>query len=256
MKGWYAVFRKEVAQFFVSPIAYAIMAIFVVIVGFFFWANISFMSLISLQAASNPGIAGRINLTDFVLRPLIQNISIVLLFVMPLVSMRLFSEEKKSGTMELLLTYPLTDTGVLAGKFLGAMFFLLVMLAGTFTIPVLMFALGEPDPGTLISGYLGMLLMASAFMSLGMFVSSMTENQIVAAAVSFGAALLFWVMSWSASLAGETAGYVLRQLSVLEHLETFNKGIISLSDVSFFVLFSAFFLFLTLRTLEAHRWKG
>lgn len=256
MRGWYPVFRKEVTNFFVSPIAYAVIAIFLLITGFFFWANMSLMSVISLQAASNPAFAGRINVTDFVLRPLVANVSIILLFVMPLLSMRLFSEEKRSGAIELLLTYPITDMGVLAGKFLASIVVLLVMLAGTFTVPLLMFILSDPDPGTLATSYLGMLLMASAFMSLGMFVSAMTENQIVAAAVSFGVALLFWIMSWTANLAGETLGFVLRQVSVLEHLDTFSKGIISVSDVSFFVLFTAFFLFLTLRTLETYRWRG
>ena len=256
MRGWYPVFRKELANFFVSPVAYAVMAIFLLIVGFFFWANMSLMAVISMQAASNPAFAGRINVTDLVLRPLVQNISIILLFVVPLLSMRLFSEEKKTGTIELLLTYPITDVAVLTGKYLASLVMLLVMLAGTFTVPLFLFGLSNPDPGVFISSYLGMFLLAAAFMSLGMFVSSMTENQIVAAAISFGVAILCYLLSWSANLAGPKVAFVLRQMSVLEHLGTFNKGIIALSDVSFFVLFSAFFIFLTLRTLETYRWRG
>ena len=256
MKGLYAIFRKETANFFVSPIAYAVIAIFLLVSGFFFWANVSFMSLVSLQAANNPMIAERINLTDVVIRPLVQNMSIVLLFVMPLLTMRLFSEEKKSGTIELLLTYPVTDLAILFGKFLASALLLLVMLAGTLPFVVLLFGIGDPDPGTLLSGYLGLLLMGAAFMALGIFISSLTENQIIAAAVSFGSALLFWVLSWSSTLSGEKVGAVLRQLSILEHLESFNKGILALSDLSFFVLFIAFFLFLTLRSLETNRWRG
>jgi ABC-2 type transport system permease protein len=256
MKGLYAIFRKETANFFVSPIAYAVIASFLLISGFFFWANVSFMSLVSLQAANNPMIAARINLTDVVIRPLVQNMSIVLLFVIPLLTMRLFSEEKKSGTIELLLTYPITDLSVLFGKFLSAGLLLLIMLGGTLPFLALLFGLGNPDPGTLMSGYLGLLLMGSAFMALGIFISSLTENQIVAAAISFGSALLFWVLSWSSTLSGEKVGAVLRQLSILEHLESFNKGILALSDLSFFVLFTAFFLFLTLRSLETNRWRG
>jgi ABC-2 type transport system permease protein len=256
MKGLYAIFRKETANFFVSPIAYAVVAIFLLVSGFFFWANVSFMSLVSLQAANNPMIAERINLTDVVIRPLVQNMSIVLLFVMPLLTMRLFSEEKKSGTIELLLTYPVTDLAILFGKFLAAALLLLVMLAGTLPFVVLLFGIGDPDPGTLLSGYLGLLLMGAAFMALGIFLSSLTENQIIAAAVSFGSALLFWVLSWSSTLSGEKVGAVLKQLSILEHLESFNKGILALSDLSFFVLFIAFFLFLTLRSLETNRWRG
>ncbi|MDQ7783521.1 MAG: ABC transporter permease [Desulfomonilaceae bacterium] len=256
MKGWYPVFCKETANFFVSPIAYAVIAVFLLISGFFFWANMSWLSLVSLQAASNPAFAGRINITDFVVRPLIQNMSIILLFVIPLLSMRLFSEEKRSGSIELLLTYPITDSGVLAGKFLAAMVVVVVMLAGTLSYPILMFALSDPDPGQILTGYLGMLLMGMSFMALGMFISSLTENQIVAAAVSFAIALLFWVMSWTSTLAGDTLGSVIRQLTVLEHLDSFNKGVLSLSDISFFVLFTAFCLFLTLRTLETYRWRG
>ncbi len=167
MKGLYAIFRKETANFFVSPIAYAVIASFLLISGFFFWANVSFMSLVSLQAANNPMIAERINLTDIVIRPLVQNMSIVLLFVMPLLTMRLFSEEKKSGTIELLLTYPVTDFAVLFGKFFAAALLLLIMLGGTLPFLVLLFGIGDPDPGTLLSGYLGLLLMGGAFMPWG-----------------------------------------------------------------------------------------
>jgi ABC-2 type transport system permease protein len=256
MKGLYAIFAKETANFFVSPIAYAVIASFLLISGFFFWANVSFMSLVSLQAANNPMIAERINPTDVVIRPMVQNMSVVLLFVMPLLTMRLFSEEKKLGTIELLLTYPVTDLAVLFGKFLSAVMILAIMLLGTVPSLALLFGISNPDPGTLLSGYLGLLLMGVAFMAVGIFISSLTENQIVAAAVSFGSALLFWVLSWTSTLSGEKAGAVLRQLSILEHLESFNKGVIALADVSFFVLFTAFFLFLTLRSLETHRWRG
>lgn len=256
MRGWYAVFRKETANFFVSPIAYAVIAIFLVISGFFFWANISLMSLISLQAANNPMISSRINITDIVIRPLIQNMSIIMLFLMPLMTMRLFSEEKKSGSIELLLTYPISDTGVVMGKFLASTLVLVVMLAGTATFPMILAILAEPDWGILASGYLGLLLMGCAFLSMGIFLSSLTENQIVSAAVSFGAALLCWIMSWTSSFSGEKLGAVLRQMSILEHLDSFHKGILSLVDVSFFILFMAFFLFLTLRSVETYRWRG
>jgi ABC-2 type transport system permease protein len=156
----------------------------------------------------------------------------------------------------LVLLACLFDLAILFGKFLAAALLLIVMLAGTLPFVVLLFGIGDPDPGTLLSGYLGLLLMGAAFMALGIFISSLTENQIIAAAVSFGSALLFWVLSWSSTLSGEKVGAVLKQLSILEHLESFNKGILALSDLSFFVLFIAFFLFLTLRSLETNRWRG
>ncbi len=256
MNGWYPVFRKELANFFVSPIAYLVIAGFALVSGFFFWANVSFFSLISLQAANQPMVMEQLNLTDMVIRPLVQNMSIMLLILMPLLSMRLFSEEKRSGTIELLLTYPLSDGGIIAGKFLASWLFLLIMLASTVPFTALTFRLGDPDIGPYVCGYLGLLLMGGAFMSLGMTVSSLTENQIVSAALTFTAAILFWVLSWTASFTGPSMGAVIRQLSILEHLDSFNKGIVSLSDVSFFIFFMAFFLFLTARSLESNRWRG
>lgn len=256
MRGFYAVFRKETTNFFVSPIAYVVLTIFLLLSGFIFWANVSLMSKISLQAANIPGFAQQLNVTDLVVRPLIQTMGLILLFVMPLISMRLFSEEKKSGCMELLLTYPVTDIGVLVGKFSAAILLLLIMLAGTWPLMLMLFGLSEPDPGVILSGYLGLLLMGCAFLALGLFISSLTENQIVSAAASFGAALLFWIVGWSSTFTGERLGAVLKQLAILQHLESFNKGVIVLADLSFFVLFTAFFLFLTLRSLETHRWRG
>lgn len=256
MQGCYAVFRKELTNFFSLPIAYAVIGSFLLIAGFFFWANVSFMSLLSLQAASSPMLMQRINMTDMVVRPLIQNMGVILLFLMPLLTMRLFAEEKKSGTIELLLTYPISDPAVLLGKFGAVLVVLLIMLAGTFPMILGIVALGTPDAGPMIGGYLGLFLMGAAFMAMGMFISSLTENQIVSAAVSFGAALLFWILNWTSTFTGEALGEIIRQLSILEHLETFNKGVLSLSDVSFFVLFSAFFVFLTSRSIETSRWRG
>ncbi len=256
MHGFMAVFRKEMSNFFVSPIAYSLIAIFLVVSGIFFWANVMSMSFWSMQAAGNPMLAERINLTDVVLRPLVQNMGIILLFVMPLLTMRLFSEEKKSGTIELLLTYPIDDSAFVFGKFLAALAVLLIMLLGTFTFPVLLVSLAQPDIGVILTSYLGLMMMGASFMALGTFISSLTENQIVAAVISFGTAILFWVLSWPALFAGESTGTVLKQLSILDHMESFNKGVLSAPDLSFFILFIAFFLFLSLRSLETHRWRG
>jgi gliding motility-associated transport system permease protein len=256
MRGMYAVFSKEVANFFVSPIAYVVIFMFVFLSGFFFWSTLSMMSMLSLQATAQPMLAQQINVTAIVIRPLIGNMGVVLLFLIPLITMRLFAEEKKSGTIELLLTYPITDFAALLGKFLAALFLLLVMMGSTLTFPVLLAGLTDPDWGPMITGYLGLMFMGGAFISLGLFVSSLTENQIVSAAISFGAALLFWIVSWVSTFTSGTVGSVIRQFSIIEHLGSFNKGIISLSDISFFVLFMGFFLFMTMRSLETHRWRG
>jgi ABC-2 type transport system permease protein len=242
MRGFPAIFQKECANFFVAPIAYAVIVIFLVIIGFIFWANVSYMSFISLQASSNPMIAEKINVTDFILRPLLQNMGFIMLFVMPLITMRLFS--------------PVTDLAVVAGKFAASLLVSILMLASTLPSILLLFGLSQPDVGTLASGFLGLTLMAAAFLSLGLFISSLTENQIISAVVSFGAVLVFWILNWGSSIADESVGAFLKQLSILEHLDSFNKGVIALSDLSFFLLFTAFFIFMTLRSLETQRWRG
>lgn len=256
MNGLLAIFRKEMANFFVSPIAYTVIGCFLIIAGFFFWANVSLLSLISLQAANDPSIATRINLTDVVIRPLVQNMSIILLFLVPLLTMRLFSEERKTGTIELLLTYPVNDFGIVFGKFLAAVTILLIMMGCTLSFLLIMASLGSFDIGVFLSSYVGLILMGSSFIALGVFISSVTENQIVAAAISFGAALMFWVISWTSSFTGQTLGAIIRQTSIIERLDSFLKGVITLSDVTYFVFFTAFFLFLSFRSIETQRWRG
>lgn len=256
MSGFVAVFRKEMANYFVSPIAYSVIAIFLLISGFFFWANLSLMSLISLQAASDPMITQRINLTDIVIRPLTQNMSIVLLFLMPLLTMRLFSEEKKTGSIELLLTYPISDLSAVLGKFCAALVVLVLMLVGTVSYPIILLMLGGFDYGVFFSGYFGLLMMGAAFIGMGVFVSLMTENQIISATITFGLALMFWIISWISSFVGHTSGEILKQFSILERMESFHKGIISLSDVTFFFFFTSVFIFLCVRALESLRWRG
>lgn len=256
MQGLVAIFRKEMANFFVSPVAYAVIAMFLIIAGFFFWANVSLLSIISLQAASNPMFAERINLTDVVIRPLAQNMSIILLFLIPLLTMRLFSEEKKSGAIELLLTYPVNDFGIVMGKFLATLAVLLIMMACTLSFLLIMAPLGSLEMGVFFSSYMGLILMGAAFIALGTFISSVTENQIIAGAISFGAALMFWIISWTSSFTGPTLGAVIKQLSILERLDASFKGIVVLSDVSYFVFFTAVFLFLTFRSIETQRWRG
>ncbi len=256
MNGLLAIFKKEMANFFVSPIAYTVIGCFLIIAGFFFWANVSLLSLISLQAANDPSIASRINLTDVVIRPLVQNMSIILLFLLPLLTMRLFSEERKTGTIELLLTYPVNDFGIVFGKFMAAVVILLIMIGCTLSFAFIMLTLGSFDIGVFISSYLGLILMGSSFIAMGVFISSLTENQIVAAAISFGTALMFWVISWTSSFTGQTLGAIIHQVSIIERLDSFLKGVITLSDVTYFVFFTALFLFLSFRSIETQRWRG
>ncbi|MFC1836752.1 ABC transporter permease [Thermodesulfobacteriota bacterium] len=256
MRGFYAVFRKEMANFFASPIAYVVIAGFLLFAGLFFSSSLKWFSYISVRAASAPQYADKITVDRLVTQQVIPNMAVILLFLACLLTMRLFAEEKRSGSIELLLTYPIRDTAIMFGKFLAVMAVLAITLAASLPMWLFLFSLSEPDAGPLIGGYLGLLLMGSAFMSLGLFISSLSENQVVAAVFTFVAALMFWLLSWMSSLMTGTVAEVLGHVSMIERLESFNKGVLSLSDVSFFILFTAFFLFLTLRSLETHRWRG
>jgi len=255
MRAW-PVFKKELRLYFTSPIAYVVCFIFLVISGYFFSSLFAFFNLISLQSAMNPALARDLNVTEGVIRPLFSNIGVILLFLMPILTMRLFAEEKRSGTIELLLTYPVRDGEVIVGKYVAALALYLLMLALTALYPGLVAVFVSLDPGPLISGYLGLFLLGATFLAIGVLASSLTENQIVAAFANFGALLVFWVVGWSADLAGPVWGKLLSHLSILEHFESFARGIIDTKDVIYYLNFTILCLFLTLRSLESKRWRG
>ena len=255
MRIW-PIFKKEMRLYFTSPVAYVIMTIFLVIAGYFFYSIFAFFSLASMQSAMNPAMARDMNVTDNVMRPLFSNVSVILLLLMPLVTMRLFAEERRSGTIELLLTYPVRDGAVLIGKYLSALALYTLMLTLTLLYPAMLGYFARVEWGPLVTGYLGLLLMGSTFLAVGIFASSLTENQIIASITTFGVLLIFWVLGWSADYAGGTWGKLLTHLSILEHYDSFAKGVLDTKDVIYYLDFTILALFLTLRSLEARRWKG
>ena len=255
MKIW-AIFKKEMRLYFTSPVAWVVFTIFLLIAGYFFYSIFAFFTLASMQSAMNPAMARDLNVTDSVLRPLFSNISVILLLLMPLVTMRLFAEERRSGTIELLLTYPVRDGAVLIGKYLAGLTLYAIMLALTLFYPLLVAYFARVEWGPLATGYLGLLLMGATFLGVGIFASSLTENQIVASIITFGVLLIFWVIGWSSDYLGGTWGRVLSHLSLIEHFDSFAKGVLDTRDVLYYVDFTIVALFLTLRSLEARRWKG
>ena len=255
MKIW-PIYKKEMRLYFTSPIAWVILTIFLFIAGYFFYSIFAFFTLASMQSAMNPAMARDLNVTDSVLRPLFSNISVILLLLMPLVTMRLFAEERRSGTIELLLTYPVRDGAVLIGKYLAGLTLYAIMLALTLFYPLLVAYFARVEWGPLATGYLGLLLMGATFLGVGIFASSLTENQIVASIITFGVLLIFWVIGWSSDYLGGTWGRVLSHLSLIEHFDSFAKGVLDTRDVLYYVDFTIVALFLTLRSLEARRWKG
>jgi ABC-2 type transport system permease protein len=209
-----------------------------------------------MQAAMSPTMARDMSVTEGVLRPLFQNISVIMLLMMPILTMRLFAEEKKSGTIELLLTYPVRDGEILFGKYLAALGIFLGMLTLTLVYPALVAWATQLEWGPLLTGYLGLLLQGAAFIAVGILISSLTENQIVAAVSTFGTLLIFWVISWASESAGSTWGRVLSHLSITEHFESFAKGVIDTKDLIYYVNLTILSLFLTLRSLESKRWRS
>ncbi|PKN63690.1 MAG: ABC transporter permease [Deltaproteobacteria bacterium HGW-Deltaproteobacteria-15] len=256
MRGMLAVLRKELTIFVSSPIFYAALFIFLLLTGYFFYSTVVGYSLISLQASSNPYLVERLNISDMFLKPFFADIAIILLLMLPLISMRTYAEEKKTGTIELLFTYPISDAAVLAGKFAAAVIILIIMLAGTVPSLLLLASIAKLEWGLVLSGYLGLMLMGASFLALGVFASSITENQIVAAVISFGLLLLFWVLGWGSRLAGPLMQEVIKQISVVDHLESFVEGLVDTRDLIFYLLFSFFWLFLTLRFLHSRFWRG
>ena len=255
MRVW-PIFKKEMRLYFTSPVAYVVLTIFLVIAGWFFYNIFAFFTLASMQSAMNPAMARDLNVTDSVMRPLVSNISVILLLLMPLVTMRLFAEERRSGTIELLLTYPVRDGAVLVGKYLAALALYALMLALTLLYPGIVVYFARLEWGPLVTGYVGLLLMGSTFIAVGIFASSLTENQIVASITTFGILLILWIIGWSADYVGGVWGKVLQHLSILEHNDNFAKGVLDTKDIAYYLNFIALALFLTLRSLEARRWKG
>ncbi len=255
MRAW-AVFKKEIRLYFSSPIAYAVLAIFALVAGYFFYNVFAFYTIVSMQAAMNPMAARDLSVTEGVLRPLFQNVSVIMLLMMPILTMRLFAEEKKSGTIELLLTYPVRDGEVLLGKYLAALVVFVGMLALTLVYPAIVAWTTQLEWGPLVTGYLGLLLQGVAFIAVGILASSLTENQIVEAVATFGTLLFFWVIAWASDSAGGVLGRVLSHLSLTEHFDSFARGVIDTKDVIYYLDLSILSLFLTLRSLESKRWRG
>lgn len=255
MKNIWAICKKEIKTYFTSPIAYVVITVFLVLVGFFFYSLIWWFNSQSLQMARNPYYFQQLNINQMVYSPLFHNISIILLLMIPLLTMRLFSEEKKIKTDELLYTSPLSVSQIILGKYLASLFVLVVMLLLTGILSAFTFAYGNPEPVPLLNGYLGLFLMGAAFIAAGIFFSSLTENQIVSAILTFGALLLFWILNWASYSAGGIWRSVLNYLSLFQHFDDMTKGILDTTDIVYYVSFAFFGLFLTHSVIQSRRWR-
>jgi ABC-2 type transport system permease protein len=249
-----AIAQKELRGYFSSPIAYIIIGFFALVFGWFYFVSLNFFMQASLQMGM-PG-QGQVNVNTMAIRPLLQNVSVVALFVLPLITMRTYAEEKRSGTIELLLTSPVTDFQIIMGKFLGAVALYSLMLAVTWIHIGVLFIYGNPEWKPILSGYLGLLLMGASFLSIGLLISSLTKNQIVAGMVTFAVLLMLWTVSWMSESAGPVMQKVLMALSLTDHFDDFSKGVIALNHLVYYLSFITFGLFLTAKSVDSERWRG
>ncbi len=280
MRNTLAIAGREVRAYFTSPLAYVVIGVFLVLSGYIFWASLVRFSELCLRFGSNPYVSQQLNVNDMVVRPLFGTMGIIFLLMIPVITMRLLADERRTGTAELLFTCPLTSAQVVLGKFLGGAVLLLSMLAVTLTYPILIMRGGaSPDMKPTFIGYFGVLLMGLAFLSIGLLISAMTDNQVVAAVGAFGALLLLWVVDWMAEsatvtlasvlntlsmglwerlhlgLGGPTLGQLLGKLSIIDHFQDFRKGLLDTQHVVFYLSVVFLALFVTQRILESRRWR-
>jgi ABC-2 type transport system permease protein len=255
MRNVWIVFRKELHSYFVSPVAYLLLTMFAVIFGFFFWNSLGFFVSMGMESQLR-GQAFPMNLNEQIIRPLLSNVSVIGLFFIPMITMRLFAEEKRNGTIELLATSPVRDTEIALGKWLAAVALYACMLLLTTLNFAFLFKYGNPDWKPLLVGYLGLLLQAGGLLAIGAFISTLTRNQIIAGAATFGVCLLLWVVEWISEYESSTWARVLAYLSVLTHFESFAKGLLDSKDAVFYLTVIFLGLFFTTRSLESLRWRS
>jgi ABC-2 type transport system permease protein len=253
MRNILAIAEKELRSYFSSPIAYIIIGFFLLPFGVFFYLYLASFVKQSMQQAQ---FGGAMNINQNVIRYVLQNASVIILFIMPMITMRTYSEEKRSGTIELLLTSPITDVEIILGKFFGALGLYLALLAVTLPHMGILFLYGNPEWRPVAAGYLGLVLMGGTFVSLGLLISSTTSNQIVAGIVTFVVFLLLWIIGWFADTAGPTIGPITSWLSITEHFDDFSKGIIDTKHVLYYLSLITFGLFLTAKSVDTERWRG
>lgn len=255
MKNVWAICKKEIKTYFTSPIAYVVITVFLVLAGFFFYSLIIWFNSQSLQMARYPNYLQQVNINQMIYSPLFHNMNIILLLMIPLLTMRLFSEEKKRQTDELLYTSPISINQIILGKYFASLFVLFIMLLLTGIFSIFTFAYGNPELAPILNGYLGLFLLGAAFMAAGIFFSSLTENQIVSAILTFGALLLFWILNWASFSAGGIWKDVLNYLSFLQHFDNMTQGILDTTDIVYYISFIFFGLFLTHSVIQSRRWR-
>ncbi len=260
MRNFFAVVERELKSYFISPLACVILGFFLLATGLFFYVVVNSFERMSMMSAMQAQQYGQMppamNVNMMAVRPLLHNIGIIAMFLLPGLTMRLLAEEKRQGTMELLQTSPLTNWQITLGKFTGAWLFYLAMLAATGVLISLLFIFGNPELKPLLAGYLGLFLVGGCFIALGLLFSAFTENQIIAFVSALAVNLILLSMGWLSSFTGPALSSILTHLSPIDHFDDFTKGILDSKHAVFYVSFIFALLFLTYLILESARWRG
>jgi gliding motility-associated transport system permease protein len=257
MKNALTIAGKELQSYFVSPVAYVVLTVFMLLGGWFFFALLRrFTEMVQFYSMMQQvALLRQLNLNATVMEPLLHNLGIVLVILVPAITMRTFAEERRTGTYELLLTAPVRTGEIVAGKFIAAALFVVIMIALALIFPIVLVLFGNPEIGVMGSGYVALAFLAVCFVAVGLFTSSLTHNQIIAAISCFGILLLLYVISWPAEAGGGAIPELLRYLSLPHHFNNMVSGVIDTKDIVYFVSVMAIALFLTQRAVESARWR-
>ena len=243
--NYYPIFKRELKSYFGSWIAYIISSVFLIMSGFFFYTDLNFFILWKGQ-----------DISEGLWQYFFLDVRFIILIMVPLLTMRLLSEEKKRGTIEILFTLPLKDSEIILGKYCACVTVFVVMLSLTIPYSIILSIMQPIDFAPVAAGYLGLFLLGCSFISIGIFISSLTENDLVSAFVTFVILSLFWFISWNQGAGGETINNILLRISLFDHFLSFARGVVETKDIIYNLIFSLFFLFLTLKSLESRKWLG
>jgi len=241
-----ALLGKELRSFFLSPLVYFVGGVFLALSGYYFYTD--------LNAFITFGFGESI--VEHLWQRLFNDVVKVVITVIPLITMRVYSEEKNLGTIELLYTAPVRDIEILLAKFVGCMCVFVLIIGATAAYPVMIYQIQPFDTSQLVAIYAGGFLLVGAMTMIGIFVSSLTETQLIAAMFTYGAVLLLWNLSWNEAALPTNLLGVISQLCAYDHFEPFARGVIDLKDVVYFVSIILFAGFLTMRSMESRQWRG
>jgi len=255
VRNAWTICRRELYSYFVSPIAWVLLTVFAFLGGYFTYAASAFFVKDSIESQMM-GQGFPMSINERIIVPVLSNVAVIALFLIPLLAMRLFAEEKRQGTIELLTTSPVHDLEIILGKWLSAVLMYGALLLLLFADFAFLFIYGNPDWKPAALGFVGLLLQGASILSLCTFISTLTKNQIVAAAVGFALSLILFVLSWATAFESSAIAQVLSYISIVSHFDSFSRGVLDSKDIVFYLSMIFFGLFLTARSLESLRWRA